>query len=122
VRALGVAALLYGGASLLHFAHNAALIREYPNLPPQLTAPTVVAAWLAVSSIGVMGWLALKRGHITIALSALALYAVLGFDGLGHYVLAPMTAHTRMMNVTILIEAAGAALLLAAVCRQLAAR
>jgi hypothetical protein len=122
MRALGVAALSYGGASLLHFAHNAALVREYPNLPPALTAPAVAGGWLAVTAVGLLGWLALKRGHATLGLATLALYAALGFDGLGHYALAPMAAHTRAMNVTIVLEAAAAAVLLAVVGSRLAPR
>jgi hypothetical protein len=122
MRALGVTTLVYGGASLLHFAHNAALVREYPNLPAQLTAPGVVGAWLAVTAVGLCGWLALRRGYATLGLATLALYAALGFDGLGHYALAPMAAHTGAMNLTILTEAAAGAALLAVVGSRLAAR
>jgi hypothetical protein len=41
------------------------------------------------------------------------MYAVLGFAGLDHYVLAPMSAHTVAMNVTIWLEFATGLLLLA---------
>jgi len=42
----------------------------------------------------------------------IALYAVLGFAGLDHYTLAPISAHTLAMNATIWLETATAVLLL----------
>jgi hypothetical protein len=44
----------------------------------------------------------------------LACYAALGFDGLGHYAVAPMAWHTWGANATILSEVAAAAVLLLA--------
>ena len=56
------------------------------------------------------------------ALSGIAgLYAAFGLDGLAHYTLAPMSAHTGMMNFSILLEVAMALLLLGAVGRGLVA-
>ena len=59
-------------------------------------------------------------------LFVIAVYAALGFDGLGHYALAPVSAHTTTMNVTIWLEVASAALLLFAaaglVAKQVRAR
>ena len=52
----------------------------------------------------------------------LVAYAAAGLDGLGHYGLAPASAHTAAMNATIGLEAATAALLLVAVARLLATR
>lgn len=43
-----------------------------------------------------------------------ATYAALGFDGLGHYAVAPMALHKLGANITILLEVAAAALLLPA--------
>ncbi|MGQ0651943.1 MAG: hypothetical protein ACT4P4_06695 [Betaproteobacteria bacterium] len=51
-------------------------------------------------------------------LALIALYAVLGFDGLAHYALAPLAQHTLAMNMTIWLEVAAAALLLFAVVRK----
>lgn len=42
----------------------------------------------------------------------MAVYAALGFDGLGHYAVAPIELHPLMANITILSEVAAAALLL----------
>lgn len=42
-------------------------------------------------------------------------YGALGLDGLGHYTLAPLSAHTFAMNMSIWLEAATSVLLLTAV-------
>ena len=110
--------LVYGAASLLHFIHNALYLRDYPNLPAWLTSGGVIAAWLVVATVGVLGyWLYLRvsRGAGSIAIAA---YAVLGFGGLDHYTVAPVSAHTVAMNLTILLEAATAAVLLIFVARS----
>jgi hypothetical protein len=41
----------------------------------------------------------------------LAAYALLGLVSLGHYLVAPFSAHTLAMNTTTLVEVAAAALL-----------
>ena len=43
---------------------------------------------------------------------------MLGFGGLDHYTVAPVSAHTVAMNLTILLEAATAAVLLVFVARS----
>ena len=60
-----------------------------------------MAVWIGQASIGLAGWIAVRRGHRGSGLAAVALYAALGFDGLGHYALAPVSAHTRAMNRTM---------------------
>jgi hypothetical protein len=50
----------------------------------------------------------------------LAVYAVLGLDSIGHYVLAPLSDHTVIMNSTILLEVVAAALVLIEVVKQIA--
>ena len=50
----------------------------------------------------------------------LAVYALLGFAGLDHYFVAPMSAHTLAMNASIWGEVATAALLLLVVTRRYA--
>ena len=113
--ALLILLLVYGAASLFHYAHNAEFLAEYPNMPAWLSRMKVYAAWLGVTTIGAIGYLFLRGGYQLIGLSAVAVYAALGFDGLGHYSLAPLSAHTPLMNLTIWLEAATAALLLVAV-------
>ena len=93
--------LTYGVASLVHFTHNAEFLADYPNLPKSWSPAHVYLAWIWMTAVGVLGWLLLSRGLILVGLFALMLYAVLGLDSLGHYVLAPMSAHTAAMNATI---------------------
>jgi hypothetical protein len=93
--------LAYGAASLVHYAHNAEFLADYPNMP----------AWFGVTAIGALGYLLVRRGHQLGGLCVIAVYAALGFDGLGHYRLAPLSAHTAAMNLTIWLEVATAALL-----------
>ena len=105
-------AALYFAASLGHFTHNAEFICEYPNLPAWLTRAKVYAAWLAITSVGALGFFLIARGCSVAGLLAVAAYAGLGFDGLGHYAVAPMAWHTFTANATILSEVAAAAVLL----------
>jgi hypothetical protein len=107
--------LAYGAASFLHFAHNAVFSGQYPNLPVWLSPLRICAAWFGVTSVGIIGYLLLRLGLPVAGLAAVAIYAAFGFDGLSHYALAPVAAHTPMMNLTIWLEAAAAALLLISV-------
>jgi hypothetical protein len=66
---------------------GAAMTSERLAMPAWLSHARVYAAWLGV----------------------------LGLDGLGHYGLAPPSAHTSTMNLTIGLEVAAALTLLAAV-------
>ncbi len=104
----------YFFTSLSHFAHNAEFICEYPNLPAWLTRAKVYAAWIAITSVGLVGFILIKNKLIPAGLLLVAIYAALGLDGLGHYAVAPMALHTLGANVTILSEVAAAALLLPA--------
>jgi hypothetical protein len=74
----------------------------------------VYAAWLAITSVGLVGFILIKNKLIPASLLLVATYAALGFDGLGHYAVAPMELHTLGANVTILSEVVAAALLLPA--------
>ena len=47
-------------------------------------------------------------------------YALIGFGGLAHYLVAPVAAHSWAMNATIWLEVVTAALLLATVIRRIA--
>lgn len=119
-RALLVLLLFYGAASLIHFVHNAELIAEYPNLPASWTRTDIYLGWIALTSIGVAGWFLVSRGYRRTGLLVLAAYAALGMDSLGHYLLAPLAAHSLAMNLTILVDVAAAALVLVEVARQMA--
>ena len=119
---LPILMLVYGAASLAHFAHNAVYIDAYPNLPAWLSAADVSKVWFAEAGIGLVGYLLLRRGQFAIGIALVALWAALGFDGLAHYALAPLSAHTFAMNATIWIEVCAAALLSTAVVWQIANR
>lgn len=107
--------LLYGAASLVHFTHNAEFLRDYPNMPSGLSRSEVYGAWMAVTAIGVCGYVLWRRGRQILGLSVIAAYAALGFDGLAHYALASFEDHSATMHLTIWLEVVAAALLLAAV-------
>ena len=105
--------VLYAAATLLHFAHNAEYLSQYPNLPATWSRAEVYAAWGCVMALGLFGYGLYAFGHRKVGLATLGSYAALGFDGLLHYTRAPMAHHSAMMNVTIWAEAAAGALLLA---------
>ncbi len=119
---LAILLLAYGAASLVHFVHNAEFLHDYPGLPRTWTHEGVYFAWMAMTAVGVAGWFLATRGYAVVGLLVLAVYAALGMDSLGHYVLAPLSAHSLAMNATILLEVTAAALVLVEVARQLAAR
>jgi methylamine utilization protein MauE len=110
LRVLAVLLFAYAAASLVHHAHNAEFLADYPNMPAWITRPAVYAAWLCETMLGVAGYLILRRGHLAAGLGLIAVYAALGFDAFAHYALAPAAAHTAAMNATIWLEAAAAAL------------
>jgi hypothetical protein len=109
---------VYGAASLLHFAHNAIYIQSYPNLPKWITVPGVYAAGCGIAAVGALGYWLFRRVSQAVGLLVIGLYALLGFGGLDHYVVAPMGAHSIAMNATILAEVAAASLLLGFVAAQ----
>ena len=104
-----VAVASYAAASLLHHAHNAMFLAEYPHMPAWITPWIVYAAWAATTAVGVAGFF---YGPL------LAVYGGLGLYGLAHYLIAPFSAHSMAMNVTILLEAGTAAMLLMALWRR----
>jgi len=103
-RRLTVLLIGYAVASLLHFVHNAEFLAEYPNLPASWTRADVYLAWLGLSAVGLAGWLLVSRGYQRVGLALICAYALLGIDSLGHYAVAPFSAHTSAMNATILME------------------
>jgi putative acetyltransferase len=100
------------GASLVHFAHNAQYLTDYPNLPAAWSPAEVYGAWCALTALGLVGWGVYRHGRERAGLTALAVYAVCGFGGLLHYTRAGLTQHSLTMNLTIWGEAAAGLLLL----------
>jgi len=113
---------LYAAATLLHFAHNAEYLAQYPNLPPSWSRAEVYAAWSALMTLGLLGYGLYAAGHRRSGLTIVGAYAALGFGGLLHYTRASMAHHSTMMNVTIWVEAGAAILLLAKVVSAAASR
>ena len=114
-RPLRVLLLLYLGASLLHFSHNAAYLGNYPNLPPWISRFSIYLVWLGITAVGCLGYLLYRRRETFTGLAILGLYAGCGLGALLHYTRAPISAHSVVMNFTILFEAATAAALLTVV-------
>ena len=114
-RALPVLLLLYCGASLLHFAHNAEYLVDYPNLPHWISRASIYLAWAVIFTTGLCGYVLFRRSSTAPGLALLAIYAALGLDGLLHYARAPISAHTLTMNLTIWTEVIAAAAALAVV-------
>jgi hypothetical protein len=121
-RTLLILLLIYAAASLLHFIHNAEFIREYPGLPASWTRAGVYLAWLGMTAVGACGWALLSRNYQIAGALVLAGYALLGLDSLGHYVLAPFSAHTFAMHATILAEVGTAAVVLVQALRLIVER
>jgi len=107
-------------ASLIHFVHNAVFLDQYPGMPGWISRWVVYATWVAETLIGLAGYRMVGRFRIP-GLLTLAAYGVLGFGGLDHYAVAPVSAHSLTMNLTIWLEAATATLLLVGVMSRLAA-
>jgi hypothetical protein len=105
----------YAAASLFHYSHNAEFLHEYPNMPAWLSRAQVYGAWVGVTAVGVVGYLLVRWRYLLSGLIVLAVYGLLGLDGLGHYAVAPRSAHTLTMNLTIWLEVVTAVLLIAAV-------
>ena len=104
--------LTYGASSLLHFVHNAVYLHDYPNMPAWLNAAGVGLAWGAITTIGAVGYWVYHRVSRPIGSRIIVAYALLGFGGLDHYVIAPFGAHSITMHATIVAEAAAAVALL----------
>ena len=115
------ALLACAAATLVHHAHNAAYLDHYPQMPVWLSPLGVYAAWLAASAVGAAGYWLFTRGRRGAGLGLLFAYGCYALDGLVHYALAPVSAHSPAMNLTIWLEAAaGAALLVVAWQRRMA--
>ena len=117
-RSLEYSLVAYGAASLAHHIHNALYLHAYPNMPPWLTATMVGAVWCAITGVGVLGYWLYRHGSRMLGALTLTVYALLGFVGLDHYVVAPILAHTLAMHLTIASEAITATALLWCIARS----
>lgn len=120
--ALLLALLACMTATLFHHVLNAEFLDQYPNMPEWLSRTSVYAAWLGATLVGITGFVLLERGFRLTGLVLLIAYACYGLDGLAHYALAPMSAHSAAMNLSIWLEASAGVALLLAVARHSKAR
>ena len=104
--------LAFATGSLVHFIHNAEFLKSYPGLPPNWTRAGVYGVWLGITAVGGAGYALLRHGYQRTGLVVVAAYSLFGLDSLGHYLLAPMSAHSLGMNATILLEVVPAAMVL----------
>ena len=109
--------ILHMGASLWHHIHNGQFLDEYPNLPHgvPMAATFALIAWGVTTAVGLAGYYWVCNGRRLLGFGALGVYAGYGCLALTHYTLAPMSAHTPVMNATILGEALTGLLLLVTV-------
>jgi hypothetical protein len=91
----------------VHHVHNAEFLDHYPSMPAWLTRAGVYLFWLGATTVGVLGYWLRNR-------ALLAVYGLYGIGALAHYAVAPLSAHTPLMHLTIALETAAAAVLLAA--------
>ena len=104
-------------ASVFHYAHYFVYFRTYPNELDWLSPPRVDLVWFLITAVGVVGYLLFKRHRYLWSFPLLYLYAILGLGSLGHYLLAPMAAHSIGTNLLIWSEATVAGILLLYVIR-----
>lgn len=107
--------LAYMVGSFIHHFHNAQFIAEYPNMPRGFPVSVAYFVWGVATLVGLLGYYFARRGHEILGLGAIGVYAAYGLMVLGHYTLAPISAHTTGANVTIALELVTAALLLGTV-------
>ncbi len=116
---LPIALVALATTSLVHHAHNAEFLHEYPNMPEWLSAAAVYGAWLVATLVGIVGYVLLRSGYRVTGAVLLAAYGCYGLDALLHYVIAPLSAHSVAMHSTIVLEAAAGAFLLGVIARRL---
>jgi hypothetical protein len=119
-RTLLTGVLACAAVTLFHHAHNAEFLADYPGMPVSVTPAAVYAAWLCATVVGIAGYVLVTRSDRVAGLALLAAYGAYGLAGLVHYLLAPLSAHTVAMNMSIAGEAVAATALLVVLFRRLA--
>jgi hypothetical protein len=109
-------------ATFVHHVHNAQFLDEYPNMPGSLSPAVVYLAWLGATTVGLCGYALLRRGWRFAGGGLLLAFGAYALDGLLHYALAPVAAHSLAMNATIAAEAVTGTLLAAAVVHRMVTR
>ena len=107
--------MAYMVGSFIHHFHNAQFIDEYPNMPGGFPVAIAYVVWGTVTAIGLTGYYLARRGRELVGLALVGIYGAYGLLVLGHYKLAPVSAHTMGANLTIGLELITAVLLLGTV-------
>ena len=108
--------------SSLNSALLAEYLESYPNLPAWLSSGRVYLAWLGAATVALCGVACLRRGWRLAGCGLLLAFAAYALDGLLHYTVAPVSAHTYAMHATILGEAVTGTLLAFAAIHRLVTR
>ena len=105
-----------------HFTDNYVSIDTYPQ-PDWVTKGVVLVSWPLLTSLGVIGYLLLRRGLYTAAHGFLLAYSYTGLSSLGHFLSGSPDEFTTRGLVSVLIDgAAGSAVLVVTVWSILARR
>lgn len=73
--------------SIVHYVDNVDSYEAYPQSGtlPNPSSTVIAVSWFAFTAAGIAGFLLLRRGRVTAAAYALAIYSGSGLVGLGHY-------------------------------------
>ena len=94
-----------------HFTDNYVSIDTYPQ-PGWVTKAVVLVSWPLLTSLGVIGYLLLRRGVFTAAHGFLLAYSYTGLSSLGHFLSGSPDEFTTRGLISVLVDgAAGTAVL-----------
>ena len=105
-----------------HFTDNYVSIDTYPQ-PDWVTKAVVLVSWPLLTSLGVIGYLLLRRGLFTAAHGFLLAYSYTGLSSLGHFLSGSPDEFTTRGLISVLVDGtAGTAVLAVTVWSILARR
>jgi hypothetical protein len=84
---LGVLRLVIAASvvsTAVHYADNYVAIGAFPQ-PDWIDRPSVIVTWVALTAVGLLGYVLYRRGSHPAAELCLAVYSVTGISTLGHY-------------------------------------
>jgi hypothetical protein len=95
-----------------HFADNYFSIETYPQ-PDWITGAVVAISWPLFTALGVAGYVLYRRGRFTEAHGFLIAYSYTGLSSLGHFLSGSPDEFTTRGLVSVLIDGAAGATVLA---------
>ena len=108
----GTLRLLLGAAivsTAIHYTDNYVAIDDFPQ-PGWVAEWNIVASWVILTAVGLLGYRLYARGSFFAAHALLALYSYTGLSSLGHYLYG--TPDPLLRNVSIITDGiTGAAIL-----------